>query len=246
MRSRCDSTFASLHMSRCVTSDFDISSVNSATGTWARTARFAAMHSPSADFPMLGRAATMIRLPGWKPPVSRSISRKPDGTPVRSSPASYSAVIRSKLSLRSASMWLNSDETRLCESSKIDLLGLVDELGRLAGSLPAEPRDLRPDADQPAQRRHLADDPRVVRRVRRRRHERRQLVDPLAAAGVLELAALLELVDERDRVDRLAARVERERGAVDLRVALPVEVPCVEDFADRPDRTGGEHHRAED
>ena len=33
VRSRCDSTFASLHISRCVTSAFDISSVNSATGT---------------------------------------------------------------------------------------------------------------------------------------------------------------------------------------------------------------------
>ena len=88
MRSRFDSTFASLHISRCVTSDFDISSVNSATGICVRTPRFAAMPSPSADFPMLGRAATMIRLPGWKPPVSRSMSRKPDGTPVTSSPAS--------------------------------------------------------------------------------------------------------------------------------------------------------------
>ena len=127
-----------------------------------------------------------------------------------------------------------------------DLLGLVDELGRLARPFPAEPRDLCADADEPAQGRHLADDLRVVRRVRRRRDERRQLVDPLAAAGVLQVAALLELVDERDRVDRLAAGVERERGAVDLRVALPVEVPRVEDFADRPDRTGGEHHRAED
>ena len=66
------------------------------------------------------------------------------------------------------------------------------------------------------------------------------------AADVLELAALLELVDERDRVDGLALRVERERGAVDLRVALAVEVAGVEDFADRPDRAGGEHHRPED
>ena len=56
----------------------------------------------------------------------------------------------------------------------------------------------------------------------------------------------LELVDERDRVDRLALRVQVERRAVDLGVALPVEVACAEDFADRPDRTGGEHHRAED
>ena len=88
MRSRFDSTFASLHISRCVTSDFDISSVKSATGTWWRTPRLAAMPSPSADFPMLGRAATMIRFPGWKPPVIRSMSRNPDGTPVMSSPAS--------------------------------------------------------------------------------------------------------------------------------------------------------------
>ena len=88
MRRRFDSTFASLHISRCVTSDFDISSVKRATGVFVRTPRFAAMPSPSADLPMLGRAATMIRLPGWKPPVMRSMSRKPDGTPVRSSPAS--------------------------------------------------------------------------------------------------------------------------------------------------------------
>ena len=88
MRSRFDSTFASLHISRWVTSDFDISSVNSATGICERTPRFAAMPRPSADFPMLGRAATMIRLPGWNPPVRRSMSRKPEGTPVRSSPAS--------------------------------------------------------------------------------------------------------------------------------------------------------------
>ena len=87
-RSRCDSTLASLHISRCVTSDFDISSVNSATGVPRRTAMFAAVQSARPDFPMLGRAAMMIRFPGWNPDVSRSMSRKPDGTPVISSPAS--------------------------------------------------------------------------------------------------------------------------------------------------------------
>ena len=75
-------------MSRCVTSDFDISSVNSATGTLPRTAMFTAAQSASADFPIDGRAATMIRLPGWKPDVSLSSSRKPVGTPVTSTPAS--------------------------------------------------------------------------------------------------------------------------------------------------------------
>jgi hypothetical protein len=118
VRSRCDSTFASLHISRCVTSAFDISSVNSATGISCLSATFAAMQRASADFPMLGRAATMMRLPGWKPEVSRSMSRKPDGVPVSSTPASYSAVILAKLSFSSSSMCANSPETRLCESSK--------------------------------------------------------------------------------------------------------------------------------
>ena len=59
------------------------------------------MQSASADFPIDGRAARMTRLPGWKPEVSRSSSRKPVGMPVTSTPASYSCVIRSKLSLSS-------------------------------------------------------------------------------------------------------------------------------------------------
>ena len=85
-----------------------------------------------------------------------------------------------------------------------------------------------------------------MRRVRRCGHEGRELVEPDASAGTLELPALLELVDERDRVHRLALRVEGERGAVDLRVAVSVKVGGVEDFADRPDRAGGEQHRPED
>ena len=88
VRNRCDSTFASLHSSRCVTSDFDISSVKSATGVSCLSARFAAAQRPSADFPIDGRAATITRFPGWKPDVSRSRSRNPDGTPVTSAPAS--------------------------------------------------------------------------------------------------------------------------------------------------------------
>ena len=92
-----------------------------------------------------------------------------------------------------------------------DLLGPVDELGRLADSAPAEPRDLLARLDEPAERRGLLDDPRVVVDVRRRRDERRELGDPRAAADLLELAALLELVRERDRVDR-ARPSPRARG----------------------------------
>ena len=79
-RTRSDSTFASLHIRRCVTSAFDISSVNSATGVCVRTPRFAAMQSASADFPIDGRAARITRFPGWNPDVRRSRSRKPHGT----------------------------------------------------------------------------------------------------------------------------------------------------------------------
>ncbi len=127
-----------------------------------------------------------------------------------------------------------------------DLLGLVDELPRIAGALPAESRDLAARADQPAERGHLAHDAGVVRGVCGRRHQRRELVHAPAVAHRLQVAPLAELVDERDRVDGLAAGVEAEGGSVDLRVTLAVEVARVEDFADRPDRAGGEHHRAED
>ena len=51
-----------------------------------------------------------------------------------------------------------------------------------------------------------------------------------AAADLLELAATLELVDERDRVHRLAAPVEGQRRAVDGAVAAAVEVAGVEDL----------------
>ena len=54
-------------------------------------------------------------------------------------------------------------------------------------------------------------------------------MEPDAAADRLELAALLELVRERDRVDGLVLRVERERRAVDLRVRLTVEIGRVDD-----------------
>ena len=89
MRSRCDSTFASLHMSRCVTSDFDISSVKSATGHLV------------ADGEVRGDAEAERRLPHARArgdddqvarleaaTVIRSMSRKPDGTPVTSAPDS--------------------------------------------------------------------------------------------------------------------------------------------------------------
>ena len=81
--------------------------------------------------------------------------------------------------------------------------------------------------------------------VRRGRDERSELDHAPLAASSLELPALVELVDERDRVDRLALRPQRERGEVHLRVALAVEIPCCEDLADGSDGDRGEQHRPE-
>ena len=129
-----------------------------------------------------------------------------------------------------------------------DLLGAVDQVRRLAGTFPAEAGDLAAYADEPAERCSLLDDLRVVARVGARRHERGQLVDPHLAADVLELPALVQLVDERDRVDGLALGVERERGAVDLRVAVAVVLSPVgrKNLAHGRDRGGREHHGAQD
>src|SRR5581483_3190990 len=126
------------------------------------------------------------------------------------------------------------------------LLRAVDELRCLTGPVPPEPLDLLADGGQASQRRHLANDPRVVARVRGRGHERRELVDALLPADLLELAALVELVGNGDRVDGLSLLIELERRPVDARVRLPVEVAGVEGVARRFDRRLREKHRAED
>src|SRR5205807_5527557 len=111
----------------------------------------------------------------------------------------------------------------------------VDELGRLlAVAFQTQAGDLAPGSDQPAKRRGVADDARMVAGVARGRDDRRQLVDPDLAADAFELAAAFEFVDERDRVDRLAAAVQVERRPVDLGVALSVEIRGRERLADRP------------
>ena len=128
MRSRCDSTFASLHISRCVTSDFDISSVKSATGTSLRTREVrghAERRAPT--FPSLGRAATMIRFPGWKPERERSRSRKPGrdagdvgaGLVERGDP--LEALLQQLLDVAELA------RDALLREVEDDLLGLVDE-----------------------------------------------------------------------------------------------------------------------
>src|SRR5665811_641689 len=127
-----------------------------------------------------------------------------------------------------------------------DLLGPVDELGYLTGAVVAEGCDLLTTVDESAQDRHLVDDAGVVTGVGARRNQSRQLVDPRAPAYFLQLAELVQLVGEGDRVDRLASSVEGECRPVDAPVALPVEVLRPADLRDRSDRAGCKQHRAED
>ena len=69
-------------MKRWASSVSDISSEKNATGRFAFQATFSAMLQTRLDLPIAGRAARTIRLPGWKPPVSSSSLRKPEGVPV--------------------------------------------------------------------------------------------------------------------------------------------------------------------
>ena len=60
-----------------------------------------------------------------------------------------------------------------------------------------------------------------------------------------EAAQPVELVDQRDRIDRLTLGVQPERGSIDRPVGLAVEVACVEDLPLTAPIARGEHHRPE-
>ena len=83
LRSSSLDTLACEAMKRCASSVSDISSENRATGLPWSIAAFSAMLVASVLLPIEGRAASTIRLPGWKPPVRSSMSANPEGVPVR-------------------------------------------------------------------------------------------------------------------------------------------------------------------
>ena len=92
------------------------------------------------------------------------------------------------------------------------LLGLVDRLLDRGGVVEPEAAHLAARLDEPPPQRVGDDDVRVVAHARGARHHQGELGDVVHAAGTSDARAAVELVAQRDGVDRLAAIVERERG----------------------------------
>ena len=232
-------------MKRCASSTSDISSEKKATGWLCFIVTFSAMLATSALFPIAGRAATMIRLPGWKPPVIASMSRKPEGVPV----SSVSPV--DSFSSRSTSSWRISREqpeiARLLLVGDVEeqLLGALGELARLAVALVHPALDLLSGAEQSPQQRVLLDDLGVVLGVAGGGHLRGQLGDVVLAARLLDLVALDQRLGDAQLVHRLGGGVEVVDAAEDRRVLVEVEVPGVQlHLVDDPgQRLLGDQHR---
>ena len=154
-----------------------ISSEKSATGLPCSTAAFSAMLHTSALFPIAGRAATMIRFPGWNPPVISSRSLNPEGVPVREVPSSDSRCSLSSSSCNTSSIarkscWRSSRATSSIAFSACS----TSSRGR---ALVAEHAllDLIGGLQQTPQQRVLAHDLRVAAGVSGGRHDAGQLVD---------------------------------------------------------------------
>ena len=90
------------------------------------------MLQTSALLPIAGRAAMMIRLPGWKPPVISSRSLNPDGVPVSDVPSDRQPVELVELLVQDL---LDRAEVLLAVVARDlehRLLGPLDELARRA------------------------------------------------------------------------------------------------------------------
>ena len=82
LRMFCSGTDDSAESNRIAISLLPISSEKNTDGRSFVIDAARAKSSASVDFPMAGRAATMIICPGWNPLVRSSRSAKPVGTPV--------------------------------------------------------------------------------------------------------------------------------------------------------------------
>ena len=157
---------------------------------------------------MDGLAARMIRLPGWKPPVISSRSGKPDGVPVMVLPASPSGGELLDLVVED----VGDDAEVLAAVVVADLedraLGVVEQVARVAGVGPTSCWISVGRGEEAADERGLLDDLAVLARVADDGRGGGERLDGGGAARGVELAGLLELLDDRQLVDRLALLVE--------------------------------------
>src|SRR4051812_14529665 len=115
----------------------------------------------------------------------------------------------------------------------------VDQLAR-AGLVAMDLRlDLVRGVQEPAQHRVLAHDARVLADVADRGDRAGQELDRRRAADRLQLAGLLEVLDQRQRVDRLADRVQVQHRLVDAAVRLAIEVAGLQALVDDQRRERG-------
>ena len=157
--------------------------------------------SPARDLPIDGRAAMMIRLPGWKPPVISSRSLKPDGVPVsdvfeRREPVELVELLVEHL-LDCAELLL----AVVVGDLEHGLLGPFDEVPRRRLARQDAGLNLVGGGQQGTELGVVSHDLAVLARVAGRGHPPGQLVDRRRPADLLELASLTQRLAHRQVVD---------------------------------------------
>ena len=130
---------------------------------------------------------------------------------------------------------------------RVDLgLGPVDDVLDVALAL-AIPHldDPRAGLDEPAQHRSLVDDLGVVGGIGRRRHRLHELVQIRGPTDAGQVAALGQLIGDRDRVSGLPPPEEVEDRLEDRLVRRPIEVVPLDQRQALGDRILVEQHRAQ-
>ena len=227
------------HISRC--GDLELRHLereHARPGCSWRTARFAAMQSASADLPIARAAGDDDQVARLEARGERSRSRKPVGVP-----GDLAARLVELRDLLEALLTSSSRCARSCRGSgaargrrRSARRGRRAPASRPGGRSRAAAIS-SPTTDQAAQRRHLADDARVVGRVRRspgRASPARGCASlpPTSSSSPFSSSSSATVIASTGS----AVLVEVERGAVDLRVRLAVEVARVDDLA-RPPRS---------
>ena len=169
-------------MKRWASSISDISREKRATGLLCFMATFWAKSQTRVDFPMAGLAAITIRLPGWKPPVLSSRSRKPEGGAGDLGVAAGELLELVDLVVEDVADLAEVVGLLLVRDLEEQPLGVLDQGPRLAVALRDRLLDLLGGALEAPHQRVLLDDLRVVLGAARRGDLGGEAGDDVAAA----------------------------------------------------------------